>query len=86
MYTYKCGELEWSNDATIGANAPLDGYYNHPLTLTDISPDEIACVHLDSVWNNVIVDLEPNPVILPMTPAPSSFIGITLLPLYSCYV
>lgn len=76
MYTYKCGELEWSDDVTIGFNAPPDNYYNHPLTQVDISADEIACVHVDSVWNNVIIDLELNPLILPSTPEPSSFIGI----------
>ena len=75
MYTYKCGELEWKDSATIGYNAPPEDYYNHPLTGTDIPPDEIACVHLDSVWNNVIIDLEPNPVILPTTPEPSRSIG-----------
>lgn len=62
--------------ASIGFNAPPDDYYNHPLTLTDFPPDEVACVHLNSVWNNVIIDLEPNPVILPLTPEPYSSIGM----------
>ena len=75
MFTYRCGYLDWSSAATIGINAPPDYYYNHPLTGTEISPDEIACVHINSEWNNVIIDMEPNPVILPMTPEPSSFIG-----------
>lgn len=66
----------WMDTAGIGFNAPPDDYYNHPLTVSEIPPDEVACVHLDSVWNNVIIDLEPNPVILPLTPEPSSFIGI----------
>ena len=76
VYTYKCGELHWTLPATIGINAPPDNYYNHPLTGTDLPPDEIACVHLNSVWNNVIIDMEPNAVILPVTPVPSSFTGM----------
>ena len=75
VYTYKCGDLEWSGDATIGFNAPPDDYYNHPLSEADISTDEVACVHVDSAWNNVIIDLELNPLILPSTPEPSSFVG-----------
>ena len=67
------------DDATIGANAPADFYYNHPLTGEVLSPDEIACVHTQSVWNNVIIDLEPNPLILPSTPQPSSFVGEHIL-------
>ena len=75
IFTYRCGYLEWSSPATIGINAPPDGYYNHPLTGTVVSPDEIACVHMLSELNNVIIDTEPNPVILTVTPAPISFIG-----------
>ena len=75
VFTYKCGELQWFEAATIGLNAPPDFFYNHPLTGTDIPPYEIACVHLNSSWNNVIIDMEPNPVILPVTPAPSDFVG-----------
>ena len=75
MYTYKCGELEWPDKATVGVNAPPTYYYNHPLTDTDIPPDEIACVHYDSVWNNEIIDMEPSVVILPVTPEPYESIG-----------
>ena len=75
VYTYKCGELNWLDDATIGANAPIDSYYNHPLTSAGVFPNEIACVHLQSIWNNDIIDLEPNPLILPSTPEPLSSVG-----------
>ena len=75
MFTYRCGYLEWSSPTTIGLNAPPDYYYNHPLSGTGVSPDEIACVHLESEWNNVVIDMEPNPVILPITPTPTSFTG-----------
>jgi hypothetical protein len=75
VFTYRCGYLEWTSPATIGLNAPVENYYNHPLTGTIIAPDEIACVHVTSEWNNVVINMEENPVILPMTPEPSSFIG-----------
>ena len=75
VFTYRCGYLEWTSPATIGLNAPLENYYNHPLTGTIIAPDEIACVHVISEWNNVVTNMEENPVILPTTPEPSSFIG-----------
>ena len=76
VFTYQCGYLYWSSPATIGINAPPEYYYNHPLTGTAVSPDEIACVHENSEWNNVIIDMEPNPVVLPVTPEPSTFIGV----------
>ena len=75
VYTYKCGELSWLDEATIGASSPPDYYYNHPLTVSGVIPDEIACVHLSSIWNNVIIDLETNPLILPSTPEPFSSVG-----------
>lgn len=75
VFTYRCGYLEWTSPTTIGLNAPLDYYFNHPLTGTMISADEIACVHVSSEWNNVVINMEQNPVILPMTPQPSSFTG-----------
>ena len=78
VFTYRCGYLEWTTPATIGLNAPTDLYYTHPLTGTIASPDEIACVHVDSEWNNVVIDMEPNPIILPITPEPSIYIGKVL--------
>lgn len=75
VYTYYCGGLYWLNPATIGFNAPPSTYNNHPITGTDLTPDNVACVHRDSPWNNVIFDLEPNPIVLGTTPAPSNTIG-----------
>ena len=75
VYTYRCGNMSWSEEATIGFNAPPSLYEVHPKTDTELNPDTIACVHEDSPWNNVIYDLEPSPIILPVTPAPSSFTG-----------
>ena len=63
--------------AVIGYNAPLGPYKNHPLSNADVEADTIACVHLDSVWNNVIYDLQPNgSIVFSVPPEPSDFIGI----------
>ena len=79
IFTYKCGELDFPDIAVIGYNVPLGQYKTHPLSNTDISPDTIACVHLDSVWNNVVYDLTPHEgTIYTATPEPSDFIGIIL--------
>ena len=74
MYIYSCGQLQWSGPATIGLNTPDDITINHILSGTPIV-DNIACIHEDSPWNNLIYDLEMNAVILPETPAPSNFLG-----------
>ena len=58
----------------MGLNTPADIRINHPLS-GNPSLDGIACVHVESVWNNIIYELEPNPVILPLTPAPTNFLG-----------
>ena len=77
VFTYRCGYLEWTSPAAIGLNAPPDYFYNHPLTGSVVSPDEIACVHVTSEWNNVVLLMEESPVILPVTPEPSIFTGKT---------
>ena len=64
----------WSDPATIGFNAPQEESSNHFLSGLPIV-DEIACLQQDSVWKNLIYDLEMNPVILPVTPEPSAFLG-----------
>ena len=77
VFTYKCGELSWSENATIGFNVPIGPYKNHPLSDAAVDPDTIACVHMDSVWNNVIYNLQPDGnLVLTTTPEPSDFIGI----------
>ena len=48
---------------------------NHALSGTDFVA-EIACLHLQADLNNVIYNLQISAVILPITPAPSPFLGI----------
>ena len=81
VFTYMCGALEWSDAATIGLNTPADIRFNYPLSGTDLI-DEIACIHIDSQWKNLIYDLEISSVILPQTPAPANFLGNNMLYLH----
>jgi len=76
VYTYKCEELLWSGPAAIGYNAPPNEYYNHPITEAPLPANEIACVHQDSPWHNVIIDIQSSNVILPTTPEPHNLTGI----------
>ena len=64
VYTYKCGELQWSNEATIGFNAGGEFYDNHPLS-GEPHANSIACVHIgdNTTWNNVIYDLVPDGIV-----------------------
>ena len=78
VFTYNCGDLDWSNAATIGFNTPADYRFNHPVSGTDFV-DEIACLHVESDLNNLIYDLEISPVILPITPPPTIFLGTCIL-------
>lgn len=64
----------WSGPTTIGVNAPDDFLVNHIVSGTPVV-NGIACIHQDSDLTNLIYDLEMNPLILPLTPAPSNFIG-----------
>ena len=74
VYTYRCGDLYWLDSATIGFNAPPSTYSTHPLSGLEQS-SSIACVHAESPWNNVIFDLEPNPIVLGTTPEPRNSFG-----------
>lgn len=77
IFTYKCGELDFLDTAVIGYNIPLGYYVNHPLSDAALPADTVACVHLDSVWNNVVYDLQPDgSTVFTGTPEPSQFIGI----------
>ena len=60
----------------VGYNAGGDYYMNHPLSGLSLTT-AIACVHNDSVWNNVIYNLVPSPGLLTddLTPAPLPTIG-----------
>ena len=42
VFTYLCGEMQWSRGATIGYNAAGDFYFNHPFTGTE-NAHTIAC-------------------------------------------
>ena len=77
---YHCGDLGWSDSATIGYNAPVTATYTHPLSLVEtginIKTDEIACIHSGSEWSNLIFELEVSNHILEMTPEPHFSTGI----------
>ena len=75
IFTYKCGTLGWSEEAIVGYNAAGDYYMNHPLSGLYLT-QSIACVHNDSVWNNVIYDLVPNPALLTTDPTPEPLLTI----------
>ncbi len=78
VYTYQCGELQWSNEATIGFNAGGDIYENHPLS-GQTHANSIACVHTNhnTPWNNVIYDLVPDGIASNgTTPAPPNSLGM----------
>ena len=50
VFTYKCGLLEWGDDATIGFNAPGGFYHNHELSYPGID-----CVNYpNSNWSNIV--------------------------------
>ena len=49
IFTYKCGLMEWDNEATIGFNAAGNPYENH-----NPSSSDVACINLEfSDWSNV---------------------------------
>ena len=58
IFTYMCGSLGWSGSATIGFNARGDYYANHPLSGLK-SSNAVSCANRDSVWSNVVYDLNP---------------------------
>lgn len=56
VFTYNCGQLEWSGDAIIGFKADNDLYGTHPLSGQDAS--SIACENEpEAAWNNVVYQL-----------------------------
>ena len=57
VFTYKCGMLEWSANATIGFNTDGTLYRNHYLSGSS-SAVNIACLNsLDSPWSSVVYQL-----------------------------
>ena len=60
VYTYHCGDIQWSEGSVIGFNAGGSYYVNHPLS-DSIEARDIDCVHHpESEWNNVVYDVNPN--------------------------
>ena len=75
VFTYKCDQVSWSDEAGIGFNAGGEYYGNHPFSGQFVA-NAIDCVHNpDSPWNNVIFDLVPGPVMTGTTPEPSLYVG-----------
>ena len=57
VFSYKCGDIEYPNSATIGFTAGDVLYANHPLTLRGRAQD-IACINSpESEWVNVVYEL-----------------------------
>ena len=57
VFTYKCGDIEYSNSATIGFAAGDVLFANHPFTLRKKTKD-VACINSpDSQWVNVVYEL-----------------------------
>lgn len=60
LFTYKCGDMEWSRGGIIGFNAAGELYANHPLSQSQESNGAplIACSNSDiSQWTNVVYNL-----------------------------
>ncbi len=59
LFTYKCGEMEWSRQGVIGFNAAGQSYENHVLSLESfVEAPSIACSNsANSEWTNVIYKL-----------------------------
>ena len=57
VFTYKCGDIGYSNPATIGFTAGDVLFANHPLTVRKRAQD-IACINSpESQWVNVVYEL-----------------------------
>ena len=57
VFSYKCGDIGYSNLATIGFTAGDVLFANHPLTLRRRAQD-IACINSpESEWVNVVYEL-----------------------------
>ena len=57
VFTYYCGDLGFSNNATIGFSTGDGVYANHEATLNN-SAESIACVNdLNSPWVNAVYEI-----------------------------
>ena len=70
VFTYHCGQLEWSGLPTIGYNDYGNDFFNHDLSGSPFSQD-VACSNWPfTPWSNVVVDLTAGilPTEQPTTP------------------
>jgi hypothetical protein len=73
VFTYQCGQLGWSGDATIGYNDYANDFYNHPLS-GGVDARSIACINQPtSLWSNVVLNITAATV---FTPPPPTFSGM----------
>ena len=64
VFTYKCGLMQWSGNATIGFKADRTYFRNHPLS-GSITSNSIACINYPPTeWTNVVYDLVPEGIII----------------------
>ena len=57
VFTYYCGDLGFSNDATVGFSTGDGVYANHEATLNN-SAESIACLNVPiSPWVNVVYEI-----------------------------
>ena len=60
VFTYQCGAMTWSGNATIGFNAGGSQFENHPLSGSSMT-QSIGCMNYNStVWTNLLFKLTPN--------------------------
>ena len=83
VYTYRCGDLQWSGGATIGFNGGPVGnlYANHPLSGGIASSS--ACVNTGiTEWSNVVYNVSIDSFIAtepPPTIEPRMYIKLSIL-------
>ncbi len=92
VFTYKCGEMEWSRGGVIGFNAGGEPYRNHPLSqLQDSSGAPlIACSNSAiSQWTNVVIKLSianATGTDAPPTVEPRTYVGQDQICVYLLFV
>lgn len=60
VFTYRCGDMNWSGYATIGFNAAGDYFVNHPNTGSYYSHN-IACLNYpNNQWYNLVYEISPS--------------------------
>lgn len=60
VFTYQCGAMTWSGNATIGYNAGGSQFENHPLSGSS-NTESIGCMNYNNtVWTNIVFKLTPN--------------------------